>query len=67
MFEGMFRGEHLLVILLVVMVLFPGKLASVGGSLGKSIRDFKKAMGEEAPAPRPGEPGAAPARRQDSA
>jgi sec-independent protein translocase protein TatA len=46
MFEGIFRGEHLLIILLIVVVLFPGKLAGLGGSLGKSIRDFKKALNE---------------------
>ena len=46
MFEGLFRGEHLLLILLVVVLLFPGKLAGLGGALGKSIRDFKKAFQE---------------------
>lgn len=46
MFEGLFRGEHLLIVLLVVVVLFPSKLAGLGGSLGKSIRDFKKALND---------------------
>jgi sec-independent protein translocase protein TatA len=49
MFEGLFRGEHLLIILLVVIVLFPSKLAGLGGSLGKSIRDFKKALADPDP------------------
>ncbi len=46
MFEGIFRGEHLLIILLIVILVFPSKLAGLGGSLGKTIRDFKKAMNE---------------------
>jgi TatA/E family protein of Tat protein translocase len=46
MFEGLFRGEHLLIILLIVILVFPNKLAGLGGSLGKSIRDFKKAFSE---------------------
>jgi sec-independent protein translocase protein TatA len=46
MLEGLFRGEHLLIILLVVVLLFPSKIGQVGGSLGKSIRDFKKALNE---------------------
>ncbi len=44
MFEGLFRGEHLVIVLLIVILLFPGKLAGLGGSLGKSIKDFKKAL-----------------------
>lgn len=47
MFEGLFRGEHLLLVLLVVVLLFPGKVGSVGGALGKTLRDFKKAMSGE--------------------
>jgi len=46
MFEGLFRGEHLLIILLIVILVFPNKVANLGGSLGKTIRDFKKAMSE---------------------
>jgi len=46
MFEGIFRGEHLIIILLVVILVFPNKIAGLGGALGKSIRDFKKAMNE---------------------
>ncbi len=46
MFEGLFRGEHLLIILAVVILVFPSRLAGLGGSLGKTIRDFKKSMSE---------------------
>lgn len=38
---------ELLVVLLVVVVLFgPGKLADVGGALGRSIREFRRASSE---------------------
>ncbi len=46
MFEGLFRGEHLLIILLIVIMVFPNKIGGLGASLGKTIRDFKKAMSE---------------------
>jgi len=47
MFEGLFQPMHLLVILLIVLIIFgPGKLPELGGSLGKAIRGFKKAMDE---------------------
>ncbi len=46
MFEGLFRGEHLLLILAIVVLVFPGKVAHLGGSLGKTIKDFKKALNE---------------------
>jgi len=50
---GLFRGEHLLIILIIVLLVFgPSKLPSIGAGLGKSIRDFKRAMsdGGEPPA-----------------
>jgi len=47
MFEGLFRPMHLLVILVIVLIIFgPGKLPELGGSLGKAIRGFKKAVDE---------------------
>jgi sec-independent protein translocase protein TatA len=44
----------LLILLAIILVLFgPSKLGDVGGTLGRSIRDFKKAMNEaENPNPR---------------
>jgi sec-independent protein translocase protein TatA len=50
----LFAPTHLLILLAIILVLFgPSKLGDVGGTLGKSIRDFKKAMNEaENPNPR---------------
>jgi len=48
MFEGLFQPMHLLVILLIVLIIFgPGKLPELGEGLGKSIKEFKKAMRDE--------------------
>jgi sec-independent protein translocase protein TatA len=45
MLEGLFQPMHLVIILVIAVVIFgPGKLADVGGALGKSIREFKKAV-----------------------
>jgi len=47
MFEGLFRPSHLLIVFIIVMLVFgPGKLPQLGSSLGKAIRDFKKAVSE---------------------
>jgi sec-independent protein translocase protein TatA len=47
MFEGLLQPMHLLVILIIVLIIFgPGKLPQIGAGLGKSIREFKKAMSE---------------------
>jgi sec-independent protein translocase protein TatA len=53
MFEGLAQPMHLILILLIVLIIFgPGKLPELGAGLGKSIREFKKAMkeGQEAAA-----------------
>jgi sec-independent protein translocase protein TatA len=49
MFEGLFQPMHLIIILVIALVIFgPGKLPELGKGLGKSIREFKKALsGEE--------------------
>jgi len=45
MIEGLFQPLHLIVIFAVVLIVFgPGRLPELGGSLGKAIRDFKKAL-----------------------
>lgn len=50
MFEGLFRPGHLLIVLAIVLVLYgPRNLPQIGSALGKTIRDFKKAMNEPAP------------------
>jgi sec-independent protein translocase protein TatA len=47
MFEGLFQPMHLIVILIIVLVIFgPGKLPELGGSIGKAIKGFKRAMEE---------------------
>ncbi len=46
--EGLFQPMHLIVILLIVLIIFgPGKLPELGAGLGKSIREFKKAMSDD--------------------
>ena len=45
MFEGLFQPMHLIIILAIALVIFgPSKLPELGAGLGKSIREFKKAM-----------------------
>ena len=40
---------HLIVILAIGLVVFgPGKLPQIGADLGKSIREFKKAISDKA-------------------
>ena len=47
MLQGLFRGEHLLIILVLVLLVFgPSRLPQLGGSLGRTIRDFKKGISE---------------------
>jgi sec-independent protein translocase protein TatA len=47
MFEGLFQPTHLILILVVAVIFFgPKNLPQVGAGLGKSIRDFKKAMAD---------------------
>jgi sec-independent protein translocase protein TatA len=47
MFEGLFSPVHLIIILVIALIIFgPGKLPELGKGLGKSIREFKKAMSD---------------------
>ena len=47
MFEGLFQPTHLLFILVIALIFFgPRRLPELGAGLGKSIREFKKAMSE---------------------
>ena len=51
--------ELILILAIVVIVFGVGKLPEVGGAVGKSIREFRKASTEEAdgrPAPPPSSP-----------
>lgn len=48
MFEGLFQPMHMILILAIVLIIFgPGKLPEIGAGLGKSIREFKKALAAE--------------------
>ena len=61
MFEGLFRPSHLLLILAIALLVFgPGKLPQLGEALGKSIRDFKKAVSDQPTRESTGEPSKAP-------
>ena len=43
----LFAPTHLLLLLLVILIVFgPSKLGDVGGALGESIHDFKRAIHE---------------------
>ncbi len=47
MFEGLFQPMHMIIILAIALIIFgPGKLPELGANLGKSIKEFKKAMSE---------------------
>jgi TatA/E family protein of Tat protein translocase len=53
-------GELIIVLIIALIVVGPGKLPDVGASLGKSIREFRKAASDvkestslDAPAPAP--------------
>lgn len=46
----LFGASELLVILVIVVFLYGGKrLSQIGGDLGKSITEFKKAIGNDPP------------------
>ena len=45
---GVLQPWHLIIILVIVLVLFgPGKLPQLGKAVGDSLRDFKKAVGND--------------------
>lgn len=43
----------ILVLLLVLIILGPGRLSQVGGALGKAIKDFRKEQGQDEPSDQP--------------
>src|SRR5579859_6150663 len=50
--EGLLQPTHLIIILVIVLVIFgPGKLAGLGGALGKGIKEFKEAVKPESDTP----------------
>ncbi|HLZ47171.1 MAG TPA: twin-arginine translocase TatA/TatE family subunit [Candidatus Limnocylindria bacterium] len=53
MFEGLLQPTHLVLILLIgLIVLGPGKLGDLGGQLGRGIREFKQNVDSPATPPR---------------
>jgi len=54
MLEGLSPVHLILVLVIALIVVGPGKLPEVGGAIGKSIREFRKAAsGDERPAASP--------------
>ncbi len=48
MLEGLLRPQHLLIILALVLLVYgPERLPEMGAGIGKSIREFKKAISGE--------------------
>ena len=43
--------ELILIVMVIVLIFGASKLGDIGGALGKSIREFKKASAEDAPVP----------------
>ena len=53
MFEGLFQIKHLLVILVIVLLIFgPSKLAELGKGLGQGIRNFKSSVKDDEEPPK---------------
>src|SRR5207237_4917729 len=47
---GVLQPWHVIVILVIVLVIFgPGKLPMLGKAVGDTVRDFKKAVSDDAP------------------
>ncbi len=48
MFGGALQPLHLVLILALALIIFgPGKLGNLGGSVGKTIHDFREAMKDD--------------------
>jgi len=45
-FGGIGASELVVIVLIALLIFGPSRLAEVGASLGKAIRDFRKAMQE---------------------
>jgi sec-independent protein translocase protein TatA len=67
-FPNIGPGELILILIIALVVLGPGKLPDVAASLGKSVREFRKAATDvsdaaklDAPAPTPAPAAQAPA------
>ncbi len=45
-FFGMGFGEVLVILIIALLIFGPGKVVGIGKTLGKTVRDFKKATSE---------------------
>jgi sec-independent protein translocase protein TatA len=61
MFEGITPLHLVVVLLIALIVLGPGKLPEVGAALGKSIREFRRAATDSESEPTTSESGESPA------
>ena len=46
-FNGIGASELVVILLIALLIFGPSRLAEVGSSLGKAVRDFRKAMQKE--------------------
>ena len=53
--------ELLLILGIVILIFGAGKVADIGGALGKSVREFRRAVEDEPTAPPPPPPSTQPA------
>lgn len=60
-FPNIGPGELILILVIALVVLGPGKLPDVAASLGKSLREFRKAASDVSDAARVDAPAPAPA------
>jgi len=60
-FPNIGPGELILILIIALVVLGPGKLPDVAASLGKSVREFRKAASDVTDAARLDAPAPAPA------
>ncbi len=44
---GLGWGELLIILIIVIVIFGAGRLAGIGGALGSSIREFRKAVKED--------------------
>jgi sec-independent protein translocase protein TatA len=65
---GSLSPIHWLIVIVIVLLVFgPGRLAGVGKGLGEGIRQFKKGLNDEADADKPDAPKAQLSEKKDEA
>jgi sec-independent protein translocase protein TatA len=66
-FPNIGPGELILILIIALVVLGPGKLPDVASSLGKSVREFRRAASDVADAGKLDPPAATPAAQSNAA